>query len=336
MPKTIRNVFYPALTYENLMQAHLHSRKGKLNRTAVIKFNLKQEEYIMWLCEALRNKTYKHGGYKTFYVFEPKVRKVETSRYLDRVVHTWYVEQFLYKYFVPCFIRNSYACIKNRGMHQAALDVQKAMRICKKIYGEYYILKMDVSKFFASINKDILYEIVAKKVKDPDLLWLTKLIIYSKNDDGIPIGNFPSQIFANIYLNELDQYVKHQLHVRFYYRFMDDMVIMLKDKNELKIVLSKIIDFLASTLKLSLNSKTNIFKCKQGVNFCGYKINEYRIKLRDKGKKKLKKKVKFLTKQVKLGNMDAKEAKRFLTGHYGYIKYADVYNLTSKIFINQG
>ena len=137
------------------MISHKLSRKGKGYRKDVILFNLKQEEYIMWLYEKLKTKTYKHGGYTVVYITEPKVRKIEKSKYIDRIVHRWVVDNFLVTYFVPTFISTTYACLKDRGMHKACLDVQKAMLHCKRIWNEYYILKMDIKKYFENINKNI-------------------------------------------------------------------------------------------------------------------------------------------------------------------------------------
>ena len=180
-------------------------------------------------------------------------------------------------------------------MHKACLDVQKTMKHCKNIWGEYYILKMDIKKYFENIQKDILYEILKRKIKDKKILWLTKEIIYSnKGKIGLPIGNYTSQMYANIYLNELDQYVKHNLKCKYYFRYMDDGIILLKTKEKAKEILEAVQKFLKEKLKLELNQKTQIFKNKQGVNFCGYKINEYRLKIRDKGKRRLKKKIKSL------------------------------------------
>lgn len=333
MPKTIRNEYDKYLTFENLMKAHKKSRKGKNYRENIIKFNLKQEEYIMYLYNELKNLTYKHGKYREFYVKEPKLRKIEASKYIDRVVHTWYVESFLKNTFMKQFLPTSYACVEEKGMHRAALDVQKGMVKCKNKYGEYYILKMDVTKFFPSINKDILFNIMKRKIKDKKVLWLTKEIIYSTgNGEGIPIGNYTSQIFANIYLNEVDQYIKNILKVKLYYRYMDDSIILVETKEEAKYILEKIEIFLNEKLKLNLNSKTNIFKSKQGVNFCGYKINEYRMKIRSKGKKKIKRKINFLKNEIKYKRMTSKDAKKYLCGHFGYIKYANCYNLINKLF----
>lgn len=336
MPKTVRNKFYENLTYEKLLEAHIKSRKGKGYRKEIILFNLKQEEYIMYLLEKLKNKTYKHGGYTTFYISEPKVRKIEKSRYIDRIVHRWVVDNFLEPYFVPQFIYSSFACLKNKGMHKSAKYVQEKMQHCKRIWGEYYILKMDIAKYFDNINKNILLDIIKIKIKDENILWLIKEILFSqKREKGLDIENYTSQMFANIYLNEVDQYVKHKLKIKYYCRYLDDSVLMVKTKKEAKEALKKIQIFLKEKLELELNKKTQIFKNKQGVNFCGYKINEYRMKIRDKGKRKLKKKIKKLKYEIKIGKITSKEAHKYLAGHLGYIKIADVKNLTDKLFYKE-
>lgn len=148
----------------------------------------------------------------------------------------------------------------------------------------------------------------------------------------MPFGNYTSQIFANIYLNEVDQYIKHDLKQKYYYRYLDDSILLVKTKEEAVAALTQIRRFLKENLRLSLNQKTQIFKSKQGVNFCGYKINEYRLKIRDRGKRNLKKKVKYLSKAVKEGKMSSKEAKKYLAGHMGYIHIANVHQLTSQLF----
>ena len=148
---------------------------------------------------------------------------------------------------------------------------------------------MDVRKYFQNIDKDILYRILNKKIQDNKLLWLLKEIIYSnEGKKGLAIGNYTSQMFANIYLNEIDQYVKNVLHCKYYFRYLDDSIAMFKTKEEANRALEKTRTFLKNKLELELNEKTQIFKNKQGINFCGYKINEYRLKIRDKRKKKTK------------------------------------------------
>ena len=337
MPKTIKNgTFDRYLSYDKLMEAHIKSRKGKGYRKEIIEFNLKQEEYIMWLYNNLKNLTYEHGGYRRFFIKEPKVRKIEKSRYIDRIVHRWVVDNFIEPAFVPTFVNTSFACLKGRGMHRACLYVQNTMKHCKRIWENYYILKMDISKYFDSIDKEILLRIMERKIKDEKIRWLIKEILYSQHKTkGIEIGNYTSQMFANIYLNEVDQYIKHKLHVKYYCRYLDDSIVIVKTKKEAEYSLEKIIEFLKNKLELKLNKKTQIFKSKQGVNFCGYKINEYRLKIRDKGKRKLKKKIKKLTEKIYIGEITSKEARKYLAGHMGYIKYANVRNLTNKIFYNE-
>ena len=287
----------------------------------------------MWLYEQLKNGTYKHSGYTTFYVTEPKLRLIEKSAYIDRIVHRWYVDNFMKEYFIKSFINTSYACLENRGMHKACINVQNTMKHCKRIWNNYYIIKMDIAKYFQNIDKSILYNILQRKIKDKKLLWLTKEILYSNGvEKGLPIGNYTSQCFANIYLNELDQYAKHYLKLKYYYRYMDDVVVMVRNKKEAIQKLQQIREFLTTNLKLELNSKTQIFKSSQGVNFCGYKINEYRLKIRTKGKKKLKNKIKKLKYEIKTKQIDTKEAHKFLTGHLGYIDIANVKNLEEKLF----
>lgn len=225
MPKTIRNKFNSCLTYEKLLEAHKKSRKGKGYRREIIEFNLKQEEYVMWLLEQLKTKQYKHGGYTTFYVKEPKVRKIEKSKYIDRIVHRWVVDNFLEPAFVPQFVNTSFACLKARGMHRACLYVQNAMKHCKRIWNNYYILKMDVAKYFDNIDKELLFNIIKRKIKDKNILWLINIILYSqKRPKGIEIGNYTSQMFANIYLNEVDQFIKHKLHIKYYVRYLSTIV----------------------------------------------------------------------------------------------------------------
>lgn len=188
MAKWLKNEFYKKLTYEKLMEAHNKSKKGKGYRKDVILFELKKEEYIMWLYEQLKTKKYKHGGYTTFYVKEPKVRKIEKSKYIDRIVDRWLVDNFLEETFVKQFITTSYACLKNRGMHKACLDMQKTMKHCKRIWENYYILKMDVRKYFDSIDKNILLNILKRKIKDKNLLWLINEILFAQQrEKGLEI-----------------------------------------------------------------------------------------------------------------------------------------------------
>jgi hypothetical protein len=335
MPKTLKNQYEKALSIEALEEAHKKCSKGKRLKKSTILFNLNREEYIKYLYENLKNMTYKHRGYNRFYVTKPKLREIDSAKYIDRVVHRWYVDYFIEPYFMPQFISTSYACLKGKGMHRASLKMKEILAHCHRIWGEYYIIKMDVTKYFKNIDKKILVKILQRKIKDEKVLWLTNEILASnEKEKGLPIGNYTSQSFANIYLNELDQFVKNELKLKYYVRYMDDFVIAVKTKEEARDKLTLVREFLQRELKLELNNKTQIFKNKQGVNFCGYKINENRMKVRDRGKRKLKDKIKMLKYEIRNGKMTSKEAKRYLCGHIGYINIADTYNLTQKLFFN--
>ena len=141
--------------------------------------------------KALKSGEYRHGGYSVFYVYEPKLRKIEKSKYIDRIVHRWVVDEFLYEYFVRGYIYHSYACIKGKGTHKAVLAVQKAMKHCDRIWDNWYILKMDIRKFFDNIDKEVLVEILGKKIQDKKLMKLIVEIVYSNGGDkGIAIRKF--------------------------------------------------------------------------------------------------------------------------------------------------
>ena len=165
MPKTIRNVYNKAVSFEKILAAHKKARRGKREKKEVIKFELNLESEILRLEKELKTGTYKTGEYKIFKIYEPKERLIMASTYADRVVHQWYVENFIKPYFVPQFIGTSYAGIDGRGMHKASKDVQKAMRKAKYKWNNYYILKMDVTKYFQNIDKRILWDILKRKLR---------------------------------------------------------------------------------------------------------------------------------------------------------------------------
>lgn len=156
-------------------------------------------------------------------------------------------------------------------MHKAAIYVKNTMKHCKAKWNEYYILKMDVSKYFDNINKKILLKILERNIKDQELMWLIKEILYAnKREKGLEIGNYTSQMFANIYLNEVDQYIKHKLKVRYYCRYLDDSIVIVKTKKEAKEILEKIKKYLKENLELKLNQKTQIFPFSTLIQISDY------------------------------------------------------------------
>ncbi len=191
MPKKIKNCFYKNLTFEKLLQAHKRAKKHKSYKDEVIVYELNLENNIVNLMNSIKNKTYKLGNYFTFKVYEPKERIIMALPYKDRIVHQWYVEEFIKPYILPKFIFTSYACIPSKGTHSAVNELQKMMRIYKRVNPNFWILKCDIKKFFYSINPNILFSIMKKYINDKALLEFTKLIIFDKkknfNELGIPI-----------------------------------------------------------------------------------------------------------------------------------------------------
>ncbi len=335
MHKKIKNVFNEKLTFEKLIQAHYRARNHKTYKAEVIKYELNLENNIINLINNLRNKTYRLGKYFTFKVYDPKERDIKALPYKDRIVHQWYIEEFIKPYIVPKFIHTTFACLENRGTHKAVEEVQKQMRIFKRNFGDFWILKCDIKKFFYSINPDILFSIMKKYIEDPDLLYLTKILIYDENSKiGIPIGNYTSQFFANIYLNELDQYVKRKLKIKYYVRYMDDFVFILKSKQDC-IRIKKIVEkFLMENLKLELNSKSRYYPYKMGVNFCGYRIFTTHRLLRTSSKKKIKKNVKIWNKQYEKNSLDFEHTLQSLNSWLGHSSHCNSYKLQQKILNN--
>jgi retron-type reverse transcriptase len=324
--KTIRNEFDKNLTFEKLEEAHIRASKGKRNKEEVIKFEMDLESNLVGIYKDLKNGTYKFGKYREFYVYEPKERLIKSLPYRDRIVHQWYVEEFIKPYFYPRFIKDTYACLDNRGTHMAVLTLQNYMRKMQKEYGSYYVLKCDIKKFFYNINKEVLINILKKRIKDKKIINLTYNILNDGSSVGIPIGNYTSQYFANIYLNEIDHFAKDILHIKYYVRYMDDFIFLLKDKSEAKRVLASINDFVGNYLKLELNKKTKYFPVNNGIDFCGFVIYETHILLRKRFKKKLKNQI-MVWKYLKMNNkLDKKKMERVLASTFGHASHADSFN----------
>lgn len=287
MSKTIKNSFYKKLTFDKFLDAHKRASKNKCNKYEVLKFNVDLETNIVNIIDSIKNGTYKLGKYHIFIIYEPKERIIKCLPYRDRIVQQWYIYEFIKPYIIPRLINNTCACIDNRGTHYAVKLTQKYMRKMKREYNEYYVLKLDIKKYFYNIDKSILYNIMCEYISDKKLLNLTHMFIYDNKDlIGIPIGNYTSQYFANIYLDKLDKYIKEELKIKYYIRYMDDFVLLLKTKEECIILMNKIRYFLKEKLHLELNHKSKYYPNKMGINFCGYRIYETHILVRTIVRKK--------------------------------------------------
>ncbi|MFA6897717.1 MAG: reverse transcriptase/maturase family protein [Patescibacteria group bacterium] len=292
--KTYKNLYGEICSFENLYSAYLKARKGKRYRNEILEFNYNLEENLLQLRTELINQTYRHGGYREFTVCDSKKRLIKAAPFRDRIVHHALCN-VIEPIFEKEFIYDSYACRKGKGTHKAIMRLEKFWQSAEDSQGQekkrLYCLQCDVSKYFDSINHEILLAIIEKNIVDGKTLCLIREIIDSdwhkrvfKNlfeyeSAGIPIGNLTSQLFANVYLNELDGFVKHTLREKFYVRYMDDFLILSFDKGGLQNQKREIKEFLADNLALTLHpKKANIFPVNKGICFLGYRIfRQYRL-----------------------------------------------------------
>ena len=316
------------ISIENLFQAWSEFRKGKSKRFDVQEFERHLEDNLFELQESLKNKTYRHGNYQSFYVNDPKQRHIHKAGVSDRVVHHL-LYTFLYELFDNSFIYDSYSCRLDKGTHKGVRRLEKFTRKVSKNYTEpCWALKCDIKKFFASVDHEILYQLLVKKIQDQDILWLLKQVIESFNIDnthkGIPLGNLTSQIFANIYLNELDQFVKHKLKIKYYLRYADDFLVLSNYKDTLQRSLVIIAEFLKNDLKLDLHPDKIVFRnIKWGIDFLGYIVLPHYILPRTKTRRRI-----FIKLKEKMNKDNFNQS---LQSYLGYLKHANAYKLTDKL-----
>jgi len=239
----------------------------------------------------LSHKQYAHGPYTTFYVWDPKLRKINKAYVRDRVVHHA-VFWKLYPLFDPAFIFDSYSCRIGKGTHRAVRRLHQFFNEASvNNTKNCWVLKCDVKKFFDSIDQDILLRLISKKAQDDEARWLVEEIIKSF-PRGLPLGNITSQLFANIYLNSLDQYIKHVLKERHYIRYCDDFVILHTDKQHLENLVPRINSFLQEHLALTLHpGKVTLQPYRRGIDFLGYVSFPNHTVLRVKTKKRMFRKI---------------------------------------------
>ena len=319
---------------ENLFSAWEEFQKDKKRKKDVQKFEYNLEQNVFRLNRDLKSKKYKHSRYLSFYICDPKVRHIHKATVKDRVLHHA-VSQILAPIFEPTFIPNSFSCRIGKGNHKGTFALEKALRkISKNNLWSCFVLKCDIRKFFENIDHEILLKIISKKIKDEDAMWLVKEIIKSFNP-GLPIGNLTSQLLANVYLNELDQFAKKELKIKKYFRYTDDFVIASEDKSYLENLIPKIQSYLLNELKLELHpNKINIKKFHQGVDFLGYVILPHYRLLRTKTKKRIFKKLKKRISEYKNGLINQQTLEQSLQSYLGVLSHADTYKLKQNL-LNQ-
>lgn len=265
--KRIGYLYDEITSMSNLILAEKRARRGKANQSGVKLFDIHKHDNLINLHHVLVNNEYRTSEYRVFKVFDKKEREIfQLPYYPDRIVHHA-IMNILEEIFVKHFTEDTYSCIKRRGIHKCLYKLKSALR---NVHDTKYCLKLDIRKFYPSINNKILKELLAKKFKDKHLLDLLYEIIDS-NPKGQPIGNYLSQYFANFYLSEFDHWLKEELGIKHYFRYCDDLVILGPNKKDLREILFKIQEYLNVKLDLTL-SNYQIFPVEsRGIDFVGYK-----------------------------------------------------------------
>ena len=276
MEKTKLDITYErVVSLENLLEAWREFIRDKRNRKDVQEFELRLTDNVLALHRELIAKTYTHSAYEAFSISDPKPRRIHKARVRDRLLHHA-IYRLLYPFFDKTFIAGSYSCRKEKGAHKALNHFKRlAYRVSLNHTRTVWVLKCDVRKFFASIDQEHLLAILEKRIPDRGVFWLLGQVVRSFHSSrvgvGLPLGNLTSQLLVNIYMNELDQFVKHGLKARAYVRYADDFVLLSADRTELEQALPRIRDFLRDNLRLELHpDKVFIKTFASGVDFLGW------------------------------------------------------------------
>lgn len=319
MVKRYGNLFDKICTMENLETAFYKAARHKRDYDEVIKYERNLIENLFELQWELINGKYKTGKYRTKVIFEPKKRIIYILDFKHRVAQ-WAIINVIEDILVKMLTKDTYSCIKDRGMHKASL------RTTEFINKYDYVLKMDIHHFYPSVRQDILYKLIIRKFKDKKLLALLTDIIFSfPGIRNIPIGNLSSQHFGNFYMKELDKYILETLKCKAYIRYCDDFVLFDNDKKKLREWKFKIKDFLKNELDLEL-SKSDIFPHTRGVDFMGYRHYRGYNLVRKSTAKKVKRRIPRAVRQVNNGEISPDKFRSIIDSTLGWIQWANSYN----------
>lgn len=330
-----------------MIKAHKKALKGKRNNDSATRFNYSLMSRLVRLQTDLESGEYKPYPYRKKTILEPKMRLIEAPAYRDRVVHHS-IHQYLCPFYEKIFINDSFACRPNHGTHNATKRVQYFLQHSGQ---DLYVCQIDVSKYFASINHDKLIEIMSQRIDDKPLMELLAKIIkstdsgtehdhlfasdsyyFTKGRRGIPIGNLTSQLFANIYLHQADNYAKQYLKIRSYVRYMDDILFFHNDKAQLHEWKKAMTKFLYDELYLTVNPrKVRIYPASKGVSFVGFIINpDYKL-IRTSSVKRFKKHYKKQLDDVLSGEMKVETMQKSFESWRAHAAHASSDRLITKM-----
>ena len=326
--KKLRDVYRKIVSKENLYCSAYMASRSRRYRDTTADFNFRLEDEIGRLQEELMLKTYKHGEYRVFTIYDPKRRRIAAAPFRDRVVHHA-VHDLIEPLVDRSFIYDSYACRKGKGTHKAVDRAQSFLRANR------FCFHGDIKKYFPSIDHSILKELVERRVEDKNLLWLLNGIIDSAKGlaaKGLPIGNLTSQFFANLYLNELDYFVKFDLRLHYYIRYMDDFLIFHNDEGLMQETRGRIKEFLRGRLNINLHeNKSQIYKTAEGIKFLGFRIFKDYRRLAPDNVRRFKKRVKKLIYLFKNNEINIEKMRDSVCCWVAHSKYADTVSLRRNI-----
>ena len=306
---------------DNLMEAYRRARRGKTSKSAIKRFDQNPEERLVRIRQTLVDQTFKTSEYTSKWILEPKPRQIYVLPFApDRIV-----QHALMNVIEPIWdnllISDSYACRVGKGIHAGS-------RRCMEFVRRYkYCLKCDISKFYPSVDHDVLFDVIQRKIKCPETLWLINEIIYSMpGGKNVPIGNYTSQWFGNLYMNELDQYLKHEWRIKPYIRYCDDFVSFSDDKRFLNEVADAIKEYCADRLKLRL-SKCDLFPVTQGVDFLGYRHFPNYVLLRKSTSKRVKRRLNLLPTLLEKGRISFDSYRSSIASTRGWLRWANSHNM---------
>ncbi len=296
---------------------------------------MKLEENIFDLHERLKRGIWSPDPYKVFFSYDPKLREIHEASVRDRVLYQA-IYRVLYQIFDKSFVFHSYASRNLKGTHLGVRNFNKFLRkVTRNGRSGGYVLKCDIRKFFDSIDHKILLHLIKQKISDQKLLGSLEKIILSFEKipgKGLPLGNVTSQLFANIYLNEMDQFIKKELKAEYYERYCDDFVILDSSIEHLNYYLDRIRDFCQEILLLNLHpNKVEIRKLHMGTDFLGYVLLPHHVVLRTKTKKRMLKRLEMLKMEFKEGKIEREKVEQVLNSYLGMLKHCNGHKLKEKI-----
>jgi retron-type reverse transcriptase len=335
MPKSFSGLWERIIDFENLYHAFRQASTGKRYRWESLKFKADLEENLIILQNELEWDKYKPEPYRQFIIKEPKQRLISAPSFRDRVVHHALC-QIIGPIFENRMIYETFACRSGKGTHAAMRYIQGCARQAHRKWGGYYVLKCDIKSFFPSVDHAILLDIMRRHISDTKTMRLLEAIVRSyespiQDGKGIPIGALTSQLGANIVLTPFDHWIKEENRVKFYVRYMDDFIILHKDKQYLWELLGRIEGYLRDNLQLNLNPKTGIFPGKHGIDFCGYRIWPTHLKPRKSTVKRAKKRLRKMARLYKTDPQILEHARASLMSFLGYIRHCQGWRTTQSI-----